>query len=46
LDLKALSRRQSRALVAEILQKVEQIPDKLCDLWWVAPRAIPSLWKN
>jgi ABC-type oligopeptide transport system substrate-binding subunit/class 3 adenylate cyclase len=32
LELKALSRRQSRALVAEILQKAEQIPDRLCDL--------------
>jgi ABC-type oligopeptide transport system substrate-binding subunit/class 3 adenylate cyclase len=32
LEIKALSRRQSRALVAEILQKVDDIPDKLRDL--------------
>jgi class 3 adenylate cyclase len=32
LELNALSRRQSRALVAEILQKAEQIPDRLCEL--------------
>jgi len=32
LELKALSRRESRALVAEILQKVEDIPGKLRDL--------------
>ena len=32
LELKALSRRESRALVAEILQKVEEIPVDLRDL--------------
>jgi len=32
LTLKPLSRRQSRALVGEILKKVEGIPDDLCDL--------------
>lgn len=32
LELKALSRRQSRALVTEILQKVDEIPEKLRDL--------------
>jgi class 3 adenylate cyclase/tetratricopeptide (TPR) repeat protein len=32
LTLKPLSRRQSRALVAEILQKVQTIPEDLCDL--------------
>ncbi len=32
LTLKSLSRRQSRALVAEILKKAEVIPDDLCDL--------------
>jgi class 3 adenylate cyclase/tetratricopeptide (TPR) repeat protein len=32
LDLKPLSRGDSRALVDEILQKVENIPEELCDL--------------
>jgi ABC-type oligopeptide transport system substrate-binding subunit/class 3 adenylate cyclase len=32
LELKALSRRQSRALVAEILQKADEIPDRLCEM--------------
>jgi ABC-type oligopeptide transport system substrate-binding subunit/class 3 adenylate cyclase len=32
LDLKPLSRRASRVLIAEILQKAEEIPDDLCNL--------------
>jgi class 3 adenylate cyclase/tetratricopeptide (TPR) repeat protein len=32
LELRPLSRRSSRALVAEILQRVEQVPDELRDL--------------
>jgi serine/threonine protein kinase/tetratricopeptide (TPR) repeat protein len=32
LDLRPLSKRESRRLVKEVLQKAEQVPDLLCDL--------------
>ena len=46
LDLRPLSKRASRHLVAEILQRAEQVPESLQDLIWAAEGRFPSAYSQ